>query len=316
MRLASLAPAIITIVLAASPAALAQSVSLSDSLAGPARDAFTSAEVLMNNSDFGGALAKYEQAYEASKDPRLLFNMAICARNLKEYARMQGLLTRYEREAAAKMSADERANVEAALSAIRNLVGTVRVTASQEGASVTVDGRDRGLTPLAEPIVLDLGEHKVTVSKAGFKAFEQPALVQGGAEMVVAATLVAERHVAQLVVGAEEGATILVDGTNIAKGRYDGQLAPGPHDVEVTEPGKLPYRAQVDLHDGETRTVDVTLESEKPHGAPVWPWLVAGGAAVIGLGVGGYFLFKSSPETQQAPLSGSLGSVRFSAWSL
>jgi hypothetical protein len=302
------------IAVTSSPAALAQSGSLSDSLTGPARDAFTSAEVLMNNSDFGGALTKYEQAYEASKDPRLLFNMAICARNLKEYARMQGLLTRYEREGAAKMSGEERANVEAALSAIRNLVGTVRVTANQVGASVAVDGRDRGLTPLSEPIALDLGEHKVIVSKAGFKAFEQSASVQGGTEMVVAATLVAERHVAQLVVGAEEAATIVVDGTSVAKGRFDGQLAPGPHDVEVTEAGKLPYRAQVDLRDGETRTVDVTLENEKPRGAPIWPWLVAGGAAAIGLGIGGYFLFKSSPEP--AALSGSLGSVRFSAWSL
>ena len=42
-----------------------------------------------------GAYAKFGQAYDLSKDPRLLFNMAICMRNQHDYARMQGLLVRY-----------------------------------------------------------------------------------------------------------------------------------------------------------------------------------------------------------------------------
>jgi hypothetical protein len=121
----------------------------------------------------------------------------------------------------------------------------------------------------------------------------------------------AVRHIAKLVVSTEAAATIAVDGTTVATGRFDGQLAPGPHAVDVTEPGKIAYSTQVDLHDGEARTLDVTLASEKK--APLWPWLVAGGAVVVGAAVGGYFLFKPQ-ETQHAPLTGTLGTVRFTAW--
>ena len=81
---------------------------LSQALTGPARDAYTSAEILSRNNDFAGALSKYRQAYELSKDPRLLFNMALCERSLHAYARMQSLLVQYKREAATSIGADER----------------------------------------------------------------------------------------------------------------------------------------------------------------------------------------------------------------
>jgi hypothetical protein len=300
-------------VLLASHIAVAQSASLSESLTGPAKDAFTSAHILLNNNDFVGAMTKFEQAYNLAKDPRLLFDMAICARSLKQYARMQTLLVRYERDAGVMMPADERANVDAAVAAIRGLVGTVRVATKEDGASVAIDGHEAGLTPLPEPLVLDLGDHKVTVSKSGFVPFEQTVAVQGGNEIAIAATLVAERHVAQLVVSSNEAATIVVDGTAIAKGHFEGQLPPGLHEVHVTEAGKVAYTAQVELHDGETRTVDVTLVNDS-HGSPIWPWLVTGGVALAGAAVGGYFLLRS-PQDVQAPLTGSLGSVRVNGWS-
>ncbi len=286
--------------------------SLSVSLTGSAKEAFASAEILLNNSDFPRALAKYRQAYELSKDPRLLFNMAVCERNLKHYASMQALLARYEQEAGASMPKDDRADVDNALAAIRNLVGALRLTASEDGAYVSIDGQPSGTTPLAHPIVVDLGPHVVTVSKAGFTSVVTPVVVQGGSEQPVSSKLIPILHVAQLVVSAEDGATILVDGKTIAKGRFDGQVASGRHEVQVTEPGKIAYRSQVELRDDEMRSMQVTLENEKHQGTLLWPWIAGGGAVVAGAIVGGYFLFKSPQETQ-APLVGTLGAVRFTS---
>ena len=65
-----------------------QAQPLAQTLTGAARDAFTSAQILLNNGDFAGALTKYQEAYGLSKEPRLLFNMALCERNLHAYARM------------------------------------------------------------------------------------------------------------------------------------------------------------------------------------------------------------------------------------
>src|SRR5258708_2035721 len=72
---------------------------LADSLTGAAKEAYEFGRMLRNNQDWAGALRKFEQAYSLSSDPRLLFNMAICARDLRAYARMQQLLKRYEQDA-------------------------------------------------------------------------------------------------------------------------------------------------------------------------------------------------------------------------
>jgi hypothetical protein len=80
----------------------------------------------------------------------------------------------------------------------------------------------------------------------------------------------------------------------------------GPHEVEVTAPGKTAYKAGVDLHDRETRTLQVTLRPEG-RGA-VWPWVVGGAALAAGAAVGAYFLFKPSDQVA-APPTGDLGSI-------
>src|ERR1700722_5452883 len=45
---------------------------LTQTLTGAAKDAFLSAQMLLNNGDAAGALMKYAEAYGLSKDPRLL----------------------------------------------------------------------------------------------------------------------------------------------------------------------------------------------------------------------------------------------------
>ncbi len=285
---------------------------LAQSLTGAAKDAYASAQILSNNGDYAGALAKYGQAYELSKDPRLLFNMAVCARTLHAYARMQALLSQYKREAGASISPKDKDDVDAALAAIRNLVGSVRLTVSEPDAQIAIDGAPIGQSPLSAPTVLDLGNHSVTVNKPGFESASRTLAIAGGSESAVDITLVAHRQVAQLMVTSDGDATILIDGQVAAKGRFDAPLAPGAHQVRVTESGKLPYEAELDLHDGETRTMQVSLENER-HGHPIWPWIVGGVVVVAGATVGGYFLFKSQPEAPPAPPD-QLGSLQLSSW--
>jgi hypothetical protein len=285
---------------------------LGKSLTGDAREDFESAEVLVNNGDFAGAYAKFGQAYDLSKDPRLLFNMAICMRNQHDYARMQGLLVRYKNEAAQSMSPKEKADVDNALATIRNLVGTVKVSASEAGAAVTVDGEAVGTTPIDEPISLNLGKHTFGIRKDGFEPATRELEVAGGSETPLSLTLVVKPHVGRLIVVSDDDATVSIDGAIATKGRFDQQLAAGPHEVQVTEPSKLPFKAQVDIRDGETRSMDVTLEAEK-HGAKVWPWIVGGVVLAAGASVGGYFLFRPQDKTTPVP-AGQNGTFQLQVW--
>jgi hypothetical protein len=278
---------------------------LSESLWGDAREAYQAANALVDAHDLAGALAKYQQAYDASHDPRLLFNMAICERDMHKYARMQALLLRYEQEARDALAPEERGDIDAALLAIHPLVGTVKLAVSEAGADVAVDGESIGVTPLAGPFTVDAGSHSLRVNKPGFETIEQKIEVAGGNEATVAITFVSLVPSAHLVVSSDSGATVFIDGRAMARGRFDGRVTSGVHGVQVTERGKRLYEAQVELADGATRTLQVTLVDIPS--APVWPWLVGGAVIVAGSVVGGYFLFKTREETQGP--TGTLGTI-------
>jgi hypothetical protein len=290
----------------------ATSVPLAQSLSGPAKEAFDAAQLLSNNSDFAGALTKFEQAYALSGDTRLLFNMAVCAKSLRSYVLMRSLLLRYQREAGAALSAEDRSIIDAALAASRGLVGAVKLDVDPAGARVLIDGRVLGTTPLAEPVTLDLGDHALFVQKAGFDPIEQTLHVMGGNEMTLTLRLTAQRPTAQLLVSADPKAAVTVDGQLGSGGRFDGVVAPGPHDVLVTQPGKVTQRTQVQVHAGEALRIDVTLHDER-QAAPVWPWVAGGVVLAAGAAVGGYFLFKSSSNQGPEPVTCSFGCVTLSA---
>jgi hypothetical protein len=287
-------------------ASAAPKTPLIESLSGPAKEAYEAATILVNNGDSAHAIAKYREAYEQSKDPRLLFDMAICERDLHAYAAMQGLLLRYERDAGAEMSPEQKADVEAALAAIHNFIGTVNLTVSEAGADVSIDGEPVGTTPLAAPLVLDLGKHTLSVKKDGFDPVEHPIEISGGNETNAGITLFRRARPALLKVTAHPGATVVIDKKELAHGTFDGALAPGTHEVQVTEPGKRAYETRVVLGDGEARSLQVTLEEERH--AAIWPWIAGGVALLVGAGVGGYVLVQQ--ENRQHGPTGGVATVQ------
>lgn len=274
---------------------------LSESLHGEALEAYESATILLHNGDWAGAMAKYSRAHDLSGDVRLLFDMAICARGMKAYARMQELLVRYQREAGDGMSPESRAEIAAALAAIRNLVGGVRVQVSEAGAALSIDGRAVGVTPVEEPIVLDLGKHTVAAAREGFERAEQTIEVLGGDEIPVSLKLL---QPSRLIVDAEPGSSIVVDRREVAADRFEGALSAGVHEIQVTARGKKPFSTHVVLGREETRRMRVNLE-DSAH-VPVWAWWVGGAAIVAGGAVAGYFIFRPHDDGA-SQLNGTLG---------
>ena len=284
--------------------------SLAQSLTGDAKEAYSAAELLFNNGDLLGAERKYRQAYDLSKDPRLLFNMAIAEKGLHAYARMREHLEQFKHEEGAAITADDKQAVDAALAAIRNLIGTVTITVDVPGAVITLDDQPVGHAPLDGPLTVDLGDHTIGVESPDFDPVKKAVTIEGGASASLDITLVRTVHSGQLVVVAEpDGATIDVDGAAVYKGRFDGPLTAESHQVRVTAPGRVPYSANVELRERETRTLQVSLVAEGH--AALWPWIVGGVAVAAGAAVGGYFLFKPHDQTVDVP-PGSIGSVQLS----
>jgi hypothetical protein len=291
---------------AAQPAAPA-SVPLAESLKGTAKSDYDSGRILFQDGDHAGALVKFQHAFEESGDHRLLWNMAVCEKNLRHYAAVLKLLARYRQEGEARMTEAHRMEVNEVLQTVHSLVSMVRVVVNEPGASIYVDGTKAGTAPLAEPLVVDLGKRSIRVAKSGFVEQTMVQEFAGGSETTFNVVLVAEPKKGRLSITAAAGDVIHVDGKVVGERHFQGVLLPGEHVLRVTADGKRPYTKDVTLAPGESRELHVTLETESK-GIPTVIWVGAGVLVAAGLGVGGYFLFRPEPTPQEAA-TGTLGQV-------
>ena len=283
---------------------VAETKPLSESLTGEAKTAYEDAKRFFRDGDFGEALLEFEKAHTASHDPRLLWNMAVCAKNLRRYARVLDLVERYLQEGGELLADADRQQAQEFSTAVQAFVGTLALTSQPPGASVFVDEVSMGTTPLARPLRLDPGLRRIRISRPGFKDEVRTEEVQGGARLELAITLEAQRREGRIVVAAGAGDAIALDGKTRGTGRWDGTVPAGKHELRISAPGKKTSTSAIDLHEGETRTVDVALEAEPGRGGvPAWVWIGGGAVLVAGAVVGGYFLFRPSTP---APVGGTL----------
>jgi tetratricopeptide (TPR) repeat protein len=273
--------------------------SLGETLSGEARTKYDIGKILYRDGDYPGALANFRRAYDLSKDPRLLWNMAACEKNLHNYRHVIELVERYLTEADSVLTDDDRREARAFLDAVRKLVASVRIEVNEAGAEVFVDDDPVGASPVAEPVIVSYGRHRFRAKKNGFVEAATTVDVEEGQATTVRLDLRAEVHGGRVTITAAAGDAIAIDGRRVGEGRYEALLDAGQHKIEVSAPGKKKRTLDVVVRDGEARNFDIDLARE----STTWPWLVAGGVVLAaGAAVGGYFLFRpSDPE----PTSGS-----------
>lgn len=151
--------------------------------------------------------------------------------------------------------------------------GRVTVRSTPEGASVTIDGKPVGRTPLTSRD-LALGAHSVVLSRAGFVSqTHHVSLTRRAPSSTITVTLKAERAArveapakgaaaASLAVDSRpRGARVTIDGRAIGVTPLDApELAPGVHSVRVELAGYQPVTTKVTVKAGEAARLAVTLE--------------------------------------------------------
>jgi hypothetical protein len=282
---------------------------LSESLTGDAKQAYDSAMLLYTDHDYAGASIKFRQAYDISKDPRLLWNEAACEKNLRHYARVLKLVEQYQVEAASMITEADKNDAKDLANAVRAFVGTLAVSSPEESVSISVDDEPMGVAPLAGPLVLSMGARKVKCSKAGFTDFETTVQLGGGATAAVICKMVKEVHEGRLVVVAGANETIWIDSKAVGTGRWQGVLASGGHTLRVTAPGMRSHQTEITIKDKDAREVRVMLEKDQaaaPGGSKTWMWITGGAVLVAGAVLGGYFLLKPKDETAPGPNQGTM----------
>lgn len=251
---------------AAAPASPARPP-LEDTLTGEAKTDYAAAKVLYGDGDYAGALVKFSAAYDASKDPRLLWDMAACQKNLRHYAKVIALVHRYLDEGGSALSEQDKSDARALLVAIEPFTAQLTIDVNQPGSKIYVDSELVGTSPLPKPVVVDIGMRQIRVTKPGYVEFDK-ALPVGGAKDVTEKVELREKpHIGKLSVSSSPGARITLDGKQVGKGSFSATVPSGRHTLRVTAPGMRPYSSAVVIQDNETRNVDVVLEPI-PEAAP------------------------------------------------
>lgn len=150
-----------------------------------ARAHFKKGLELYQDGDFRAALIELERAYALEPRYRLLYNLGQVAYALRNYVDAERYFTEYLEKGKDEISADRRADVEADLERLRGRIATVRFQANQRGARITVDDRMLGVAPIATPVRVSAGAHRVTAELSGYAPVHKEVDVVGGDALTV-----------------------------------------------------------------------------------------------------------------------------------
>lgn len=250
--------------------------SLKDELTGDARKSFDSAVALTQASpaNWKGARSEFLRAYELSKNPRLLFNVAVCEKNLGRYPQAVAFFQRELDEGKGQIPSDEEQTVKGAITALRQFVGSLELEVSEPGATVFVKydetEEEVGKTPLTQAISLPTGTPTIIVRKAGFEALSLQVNISGGAAVkksVKMDSLVRQTDVDIVVEGAP-GAMIVIDGIERGPAPYKGKvsIATEPHTFEAKAPGFVTAKQTAMAKEGESISLRMNMSREQDMG--------------------------------------------------
>jgi hypothetical protein len=209
----SLAGLLLPLLLLAAVPAQAQKRDMED-----ARAAFAEGKQLFEEQRPADAAAAFREAYRLSPSWKIFYNIGQCEAAARRYGLALEAFERYLAEGGDEVDAARRDEVLAEVERLRKMVGTVSISAP-DGATVLVDGVERGVAPLSGKLPVSAGvEHVAWFVLEGEKGVERKFKVMGSDSIDV------------ILIGAGQGAPAPEAATAPAG------PAPGP----VDEPAETP----------------------------------------------------------------------------
>jgi hypothetical protein len=145
-----------------------------------ARELFSRGQAAYETGDYDTAVRNWTQAWEIDPRPLLQYNLAQAYERLGQLDRA---VASYRAYVEASPGDDARAqNARARIASLEQRVGntSIRLTGGVEGASIIVDGQDRGRLPHPDPLRLDPGSHRIVIRADGYEDFVSVVAVSAG----------------------------------------------------------------------------------------------------------------------------------------
>jgi hypothetical protein len=233
------------------------------------------------------ALAWYRAAFQASKNPAILYNMGRAYEGLGEFPQALDALEEFQNKA----SDDLKARVPKLAELLRdvgNRVSTLVVSAPVQDAEIWLGERVVGMSKVGQVVLrVKAGEQRLVVRKEGYFPFEKDLNLVGGKIETIEAKL-GTRTTSGLirVTSPVVGAAVALDGKAIGTVPAESAMEPGSHVIALERDGYEPARANVVLAAGERKDVDIPMAKRASILGKWWFWtavgiVAAGGVATI-----------------------------------
>jgi len=268
-------------------------------------------DAAMDALQYQTAIGLYQKAYEASKSPAVLYNLARAHEALGRYPEALDFLERFVEQAPPELQA-KIPQLDALMRDLRARITLVTFDCPVSGARIFVRGTLVGQTPLNKPLRLVAGDAAVRVESDDYVPFEQQVQFPKGGELTVTATLTPKDTTAFVTIKTTPVATVLVDGKPLGRSPVEARLKPGTHALLAQAPGYEHHSTTVVAKPGMRRSLEVTLQKEAPITSKWWFWV--GSAVIAGAAVGTAAALMTdappdkgdfSPGQVRAPLLGS-----------
>jgi tetratricopeptide (TPR) repeat protein len=286
----------------AGPAAVAPG----DAALKTAQAAFDEGQVSFLSGDFDKAADNFKKAYDARPFPQFLYNIA-ASYHRKGKAKSDPdsydkAVTYYKRYLDEDKQAQDRDKVEKAIGVLEaeakrlratppptgagsgappaapskevqelgdaGIRGLMVIESSPQGATIYLDGKEKGpfgTTPWSGTVS---GEHNITVEKRGYKVGEKRIAADPSKLTVLSFVIAEEDYLGWLEIKSNvPGADIFLDDKTvgaIGKTPYSGNFKPGKHTVWVAADGYDEFKQDIEVIAGEAAEVSASLK-----GAPV-----------------------------------------------
>jgi tetratricopeptide (TPR) repeat protein len=151
---------------------------------------------LFQEEAYRASLAEFQRAYDIAPDYRLLYNIGQAKLEVHDYLGAAESYERYLSAGYADIAAERRAEVEQALSALRERVAKVQIVVNRDAAEVFIDDVKVGSSPISAAVRVNVGGHRVMARTAYGSTDTEVIDVAGGDNVKVTLELAAPAQAA------------------------------------------------------------------------------------------------------------------------
>lgn len=218
------------------------------------------------SKDWSAALSAFEAANAAQPSAEALEGVANARYQLKHDAEAYAAYDEYVKKYGDKAPKASKSLAETRLKELDGKTGQVAISVTEAGAAIAVDDKPVGTSPLASPLRLSAGPHRIRVTKDGFAPFDTAPSVLAGTTTNVSAKLEASSTKGHLSVREKSGnpVRVVVDGVDMGDAPWSGDVEAGTHDVVGKGASFASAPQKVAVERG--KNVDVELEASSTLG--------------------------------------------------